>query len=576
MLSQRDGKNKEMTLETIEEALKLVYSKKENLKKAFDDLQSHSTLLSSSSSFSALSWSDIDAHFSSIQASLTRRFEVLQSESSTSHVDRAMAFDEPMSSPIKSIEERLEQGSNREDLTVPPGPSTSSGQPSQQRVCSAESRAELRSLCERMDGMGLRSYIHDHWNEGDVIRAEVSEAFRFSSDPGTMVLDAMEGFYLQNGHSKGDKDPKLFRVRRVCALLLEQFMGLELNFSDKLRERAKNLALEWKGKATTNGENPLEPLGFLNLVAGFGLKSMFDLNELVDYFVNVARYKQATILCRAIGFEDKVPELIQKLIDTGKELLAIKFIFDFGLTERFPPVPLLQSYLKKSKRLAKKMCKNGNSSLKLQNEATAKEVGSLKSVLKVIDDHKLEHEFPRDTLEKRIEVLKKAKAKRKLPPVAPATKPQQQVNQQSKRKLPQEKKAERKQQLAGNKRPRTAGVAGHGAMPMGIAGANSSVLTFQQSHVQPAGLLPDHPALYPSSATGPYGWGSAQATPYPSSSAGTYGYPGAPVGYHDNPNPSASYLYPPESQVPPTYYDRQTPYGGYGIPPQYHPNYYPQ
>lgn len=55
-------------------------------------------------------------------------------------------------------------------------------------------------------------------------------------------------------------------------------------------------------------------------------------------------------------------DLIQKLISKGKQLLAIKFVFEFMLTEKFPPVPLLKAYLKDVKNLAKKVRKDGNES----------------------------------------------------------------------------------------------------------------------------------------------------------------------------------------------------------------------
>lgn len=55
-------------------------------------------------------------------------------------------------------------------------------------------------------------------------------------------------------------------------------------------------------------------------------------------------------------------DLIQKLVSKGKHLLAVKFISEFGLTDKFPPVPILKSYVKESKKLAKKVCKDGNNS----------------------------------------------------------------------------------------------------------------------------------------------------------------------------------------------------------------------
>jgi hypothetical protein len=61
--------------ETILAALKCTNAKKEHLKKAFDELQSHSSGLSVFS----LTWSDLNAHFIALQNSLTERFHLLES-----------------------------------------------------------------------------------------------------------------------------------------------------------------------------------------------------------------------------------------------------------------------------------------------------------------------------------------------------------------------------------------------------------------------------------------------------------------------------------------------------------------
>lgn len=68
------------------------------------------------------------------------------------------------------------------------------------------------------------------------------------------------------------------------------------------REKAKNLALEWKGKMSKDGEYPLECLGFLHLVAAYGLASDFDMDELLDHFVIVVKYRQAVDLCRKFAW----------------------------------------------------------------------------------------------------------------------------------------------------------------------------------------------------------------------------------------------------------------------------------
>lgn len=209
----------------------------------------------------------------------------------------------------------------------------------------------------------------------------------------------------------------------------------------------------------------------------------------------------------------------------------------------------------------------------MQNEAAAKETSALKSVIKVIEERKLESEYPKEFLEKRIEQLEKQKAERKRPPAAPTAKPTQPQHQLAKHLV-----KENQMQLSGNKRPRPDVPLGPISAPKVFRAANSTVPSYQQPRFQPTGLSPDGPAPYVSSSVAPYGLSGLvqSAAPYAGSSAGTYGLPGAPVGFPGNPGATSSQLYAAEPYVPSGYYDRPTSYGGYGLPPHYHPTYHPQ
>ncbi|KAH7544475.1 hypothetical protein JRO89_XS15G0172400 [Xanthoceras sorbifolium] len=513
------------TLETIACAIKQIDTKKDDLKKAYDDLQSHSSLLSSFS----LSWSDLDAHFTHIQSSLTQRFHLLESLQST-HPE-SPRLDSPTYSPSDPVKDPpLSTDPPSQDLLdSAPTQSLSTpvqGPPSQDRDDTVVARSELRTLCEKMDGRRLIKYINDNSKDRDSIRVELPVAIRGSPDPGLMILDAMEVFYGPNDKARGDNDPD----RRSCVLLLEVLMGLDVNIENIVKERAKKLALEWKEKVRVDGESILETLGFLHLVAAYGLGSE----------------------CKAIGLGDKVQDLIEKLIDSGKQLLAVKYIFEFELTDKYPPVPLLKAYVNKSKKLAKNVRRDGKNSPRALNDADAKEVNALKAVVKVIEAYNLESECPKEGYEKRIEQLERQKADKKRP----AAKPQQQP---------------KKLQQYSNKRPRTAPPVGHAP---GVAGANSTFPLFRQPHVHPANL-PENSAAYLNSVTGPFGFvGSSPAiASYAGSPLGPYGLTGAPMGLPGNSNHA---LYSSESRIPPGYYDRSTAYGEYGVPPQYHPSYYPQ
>ncbi|CAI0379054.1 unnamed protein product [Linum tenue] len=586
MATSSAKENQIPTLKTIEAALNLTDAKKESLKKAYDELQSHSSLLSSSSSDAfSLSWSDLDSHFSTRQTDLTRRFHLLQSRGPDSGRQNCGPIEAEAGTASLPVQDPSSSFSNRPNLDdgalVPndvkePGsamqvsPEVGVGGPS-------PARPELIPFCEKLDGKGLRDYISDHAKERIAIRAELASAMNVGSDPGSMVLNAMEGFYPAALASKGDKDPELYRLRKSCLDLLEVLVYVKPNISDEVRERAKQLALEWKGKVSLSGESPSEALAFLSLLAAYGLRDQFDVGELVVYVVVIAKFKQAITLCRDIGLGEKTAVIVQKLIDGGKQPLAVKFIFEFGLTDKFEAVPLLKAYLTECRKSTDQACNDGKIPAKTKNEAKSKEVSALNSVLQVIDEHKLQSEYPRTEIEKRIEMLQKQKTYGKQTTPSSATKPQQQQQQQQPKKKKQmqakkqfqAKKQQHYQQHNGNKRPRTNGP----TLPMGAPGSTVPT-SYHQPHLQPTGLY---------RAAGAYGMVNA-SPPIPHYAGSYAGQYGAGVGFPGNPNPaapSAAQQYPSESQIAPGYYGGGQAAAGYydgygGYPPQHHQTYYPQ
>lgn len=48
-----------------------------------------------------------------------------------------------------------------------------------------------------------------------------------------------------------------------------------------------------------------------------------------------------------------MPDLIDDLVKEDQVPVAVRFIFAFKLVDKFPPVPLLRYFLKRSKRIAK-------------------------------------------------------------------------------------------------------------------------------------------------------------------------------------------------------------------------------
>ncbi|KAJ0231004.1 Inactive FRIGIDA-like protein 2 [Hirschfeldia incana] len=442
--------------ESIALEINQIDEKKRKLKKAFDDLQAHRSLLSPSFN---LSWSDIDSHFSSIQSSLSNRFGLLLQSDKT----------EP--SPT---------------LLWP----------------------QLRTFCENMDGNGLGKFMIDNSNKRLSIKPELEQAVRSSSNPAALVLDAIEGSYHC---SPSSSSARAIDSRRIFVLLLEALLEIKPNLTNELRERARTLASDWR---LNIGNKPSEALGFLHLIVVFELRSVFKMEEILDYVFLISKYKQATVLSKKLGLDKtSVAGLVQKLLHTGRLLAAISFIYEFEMTDRFRPVNVLKNSLYNSREAAKRVCAEGGNSLKAQNEGTDKELSALRLVIKVVKERNLELEFCEENLEECVQELENVRAQRRQEAaklVSPANPPQ--------------------------KRPRVV----------------NNLTTPTQSQ-QPPQLLPDH--RHGLQQVNPFGFVNSTV---PGVNVHPYGYPSAPYG---------------SVASRPVYYEQQT---GYGLRPQYQPPYYPQ
>ncbi|KAL5987970.1 hypothetical protein ACLOJK_035732 [Asimina triloba] len=432
------------SLQAISVSIEAIPAKKEKLQKAFEALRSHSECLSSFN----LQWKDLEDHFASIEKSIQQRFKLLQSKEQAAEVAAPAGYPSKPQPPP--------------DVAV---------------------RPELKAACLAMDGKALMSFVLQHRKDLQDMREELNAALLFSPDPAKLVLETMEGFFPSN--SKGDKDVQLAAHRRSCILLLDRLMTISPPISMDVRQSAIKLANEWKGKVSKNGENPLEGVAWMHLLAAYRLVSVYKVDELLDIIVFIARRKQTIDLCRALGLADKIPDLIRKLVSSGKQLDAVNYAYAFDVVGQFPPVPLLKEYLKESKKVAQNVRKKGHDSLQAQNEAIAKELAAVKAVIKCIEEHNLKSEYPLDSLEKRIEQLEKEKADRKRPaPTSAAPKAQQ--HQPS------------------NKRVRPTSVASAGPI---LAAPSFTQLSMQ---AQPPSLLADRIPPYPPSV-GPYGLAGAGA-----------------------------------------------------------------
>ncbi|KAJ8493949.1 hypothetical protein OPV22_015670 [Ensete ventricosum] len=410
-------------------------SKIQQLQQAFSELESHSAISLN------LKWKELEEHFHGLEKSLKKRFDRLEDQEKeyVTKVSEAQEMLEKQEAHVVSKElaslERLQEKRDAALSSLFDKHKTSSPEPICEGVsngmadhvikekfdvaaaksgsedvytmengnASTEPSSELMKLCEEMDAEGLHKFISDNRKNLSSIRDEVPVALRSAVNPFILVLDSLKGFYAgEILGSNGKKDGNLLGLRRTCLMLME---CLEQLLADSLSDE-RLLTSDIKEKA--------------KLLATFDIASEFDQDEICRLIPAVTRRRQTVDLCRSLGLSHKMPGLINVLLDSGREIEAINLAYAFKLTEQFAPVPLLKSYLKEAKKVSQ--VKAGSMSPGAQNEINERELSALKAVIKCIEEHKLEEQYPVDPLQKRILQLEKAKADKRR--AAEAAKPQ--------------------------------------------------------------------------------------------------------------------------------------------------------
>ncbi|XP_015079378.1 FRIGIDA-like protein 3 [Solanum pennellii] len=440
-------------------------SKIQQLQKAFAELESHRAVTLN------LKWKQLEEHFHGLEKSLKRRFTELEDqekEFETKIVQSKKILENRQAAVISSEKASLESLQEKRDAAVSaitiamekhmksncmePAGATPEVQgessmfdakpldyiplentednmkPFKNGVVEVRGYPDLVKLCQYMDSEGLHKFISDNRKNLAAVREEIPSALRTAVDPACLVLDSLKGFYpSEMSISDAKKDANLLGLRRTCIMLMEclsiLLTTLELDsvsslISASVKGRAKAIAEEWKPKLDeldidANNGNSLEAHAFLQLLATFGINSNFNQEDLYKLIPMVSRRRQTADLCRSLGLSERMPGVIDVLVNNGRHIDAVNLAFAFELTDKFSPVSLLKSYLNEANRVSSPV-KSGNAPpTTAQNDVNEKQLTALKAVIKCIEDHKLEARYPVDPLQNRIHQLEKEKADKK-------------------------------------------------------------------------------------------------------------------------------------------------------------------
>ncbi|KAG4999221.1 hypothetical protein JHK82_020395 [Glycine max] len=369
----------------------------------FDELEAKKTILAKCTDL----FTTLSTHFSSLQHSVAEKSQSLDSklqsldslskETLESLHRRETSIPERESSAAARIKEQREAAlAELLRATPPPDPDLS---------------ATLKSLWRKMDAAALLRFVVSKRKESASLRAEIAAAMEEAVDPARLVVEAVEEFLKSKVAKSGVTDK-----RWACGLVIQALMvsSESREHSRKIVERAVAVVETWKEHLDGESESgAAEVVMFLQMVVCFGLRSRFDDDYLRNFVMQFASRRDMAKLAASLQFGDKIIDIIDELIKNGKEIEAVYFSSESGLTERFPPIDLLKSYHRNYKKNVSAIFKKGNNNHATMDDSSTSELNSIKAIIKCVEDHKLESEFNLDNLRKRATLLEKAKAEKK-------------------------------------------------------------------------------------------------------------------------------------------------------------------
>ncbi|KAL6955683.1 hypothetical protein U1Q18_042458 [Sarracenia purpurea var. burkii] len=250
--------------------------------------------------------------------------------------------------------------------------------------------SELESLCKSMDSRGLRKYIVSHLSNVGKLREEAPAALKLAPDPAKLVLESFGRFFLQP--SKAYMIP----ARQVSVLILELFLMIGCNGNEieaAVKDEAELTAVEWRNRLINESgvakACEIDARGLLLFVGCFGIPSTFK-NEDIRNLIQVSNPEEISdSLRRSSVLLARIPKILEEMMENKMQVKAVDIAYTFGLESRFPPHKFVQPFLRESKETWK-IGRAAAHSYAAKNDANKMHLADLKSVLKCLEDHKID------------------------------------------------------------------------------------------------------------------------------------------------------------------------------------------
>ncbi|KAK2976620.1 hypothetical protein RJ640_021422 [Escallonia rubra] len=255
---------------------------------------------------------------------------------------------------------------------------------------------ELEQVCDRMSSRDLRKYLTTNLSNIDKIREEAPKALKFAPNPAKLVLETLGRFYLQ-GKKAYTKGSPMIVAREVSIAVLEVFLltgcnGVEIE--KPVREEANAAAVAWRKRLISEDKLAkaceADARGLLLLVGCFGVPAAFKSEDVRDLVRACDAGRISAVVRRSGVLMAMISEIIEKMLKNKMEIKALDIVYTLGIVDRFPPQTILESFLRESKETWKKTRKATQGSFSVVNEANKKQLADLKSVVKCLENHKID------------------------------------------------------------------------------------------------------------------------------------------------------------------------------------------
>nr|XP_051207384.1 FRIGIDA-like protein 4a isoform X2 [Lolium perenne] len=399
----------------LEAAISALSAKKQRLQDSFDRLAASAPIPI------PFTWDDINAHISSLQSSIAVRFLKLQSLQLQPAAPTTTEEEDPVEHRgnedrkpylehyTRGNEEEGERANGRVEgaikashgLELEKEEEDENENENSKKTATASSahrsngefaggvRQDLVAACVNMDTSTLVDMLYRRNMTFSRARSQFLPALLGAAEPHALVVAAVRDFLFRT-------EPKNNAHWDNCGSLLHCARELTDEPSAGTLEQANRLAQDWKemiGKPQSSRDlGRLAVWGLLRFLVLYNITLEFDASEIIHHLgcLPAKKKRHCIELCNHLGLIRTMTDSVNHLIQNGQQLDAIRLACVLNLTDKYPPLSMMNEYVDKAKKTAQEILSMESDSLESLNQAMTKQVNALILSWRAVDEYNIE------------------------------------------------------------------------------------------------------------------------------------------------------------------------------------------